>query len=464
MYKASFIFTCLLCIGQGRRVQNDLASSSFAELKAGWSVTSALNPRAHIGVSSHQATSPRSIDTATHNAAAAAPNDDAVRSSQPKMISASALPHSEQTNEKIPDAENVEQPWYGNFRTNTLALLGATVTSRIALSFRNRAQRAPDASMQETAKKGFGIDFSLIICVALWYVGNYYYNITNKLALNAAGGSVGVPLTIATLQLGVGAVYALFLWLAPDARERPKITMADYKASLPVAAAAAVSHAATVYSIGAGAVSFAQIVKASEPFFAALVGTLFYSASVSTAKWLALIPVIGGVCLASLGELNFAVAALLAGLVANVTAAFKGNENKKLMGSAGIADRFGSVGNIFAVTILNMFLMLVPVVALLEGSKYGAFFATLKTSSVLKINLIASGLWFFLYNELATIVVKKTGAVTQSVLNTAKRVIVIVFVALVLGESLGLIKLVGCAIGIGGVFLYSIIDSLVAKK
>lgn len=32
------------------------------------------------------------------------------------------------------------------------------------------------------------IDFQLIIFFALWYLGNYYYNITNKLALNAAGG------------------------------------------------------------------------------------------------------------------------------------------------------------------------------------------------------------------------------------------------------------------------------------
>lgn len=33
------------------------------------------------------------------------------------------------------------------------------------------------------------------------YLGNYYYNITNKLALKAAGGSTGFPLTIATLQV-----------------------------------------------------------------------------------------------------------------------------------------------------------------------------------------------------------------------------------------------------------------------
>jgi|TARA_B100001769_G_C21525283_1_gene301539 solute carrier family 35 protein E1 len=78
-------------------------------------------------------------------------------------------------------------------------------------------------------------------------------------------------------------------------------------------------------------------------------------------------------------------------------------------------------------------------------------------------NLITSGLYFYLYNELATLTIKKTNAVTQSVANTAKRVIVIVGVAIVMGESLNPMKLIGCSIGIGGVFLYSIIDDLVAK-
>ena len=33
------------------------------------------------------------------------------------------------------------------------------------------------------------------------------------MALKAAGGAAGFPLTIATLQLGVGMLYALFLWV-----------------------------------------------------------------------------------------------------------------------------------------------------------------------------------------------------------------------------------------------------------
>ncbi|CAE7495954.1 PPT2 [Symbiodinium pilosum] len=44
------------------------------------------------------------------------------------------------------------------------------------------------------------IDWVLLAYFALWYLGNYYYNITNKLALKAAGGAKGFPMTIATMQ------------------------------------------------------------------------------------------------------------------------------------------------------------------------------------------------------------------------------------------------------------------------
>merc|ERR1712099_215733 len=105
--------------------------------------------------------------------------------------------------------------------------------------------------------------------------------------------------------------------------------------------------------------------------------------------------------------------------------------------------------------------MAVPIAVLKEGSKFGEFVTLFKTNPTLSYNPIASGLWFYGYNEMSTMTLKKTGAVTQSVANTAKRVIVIIGVALVMGESLAPMKLIGCSIGIGGVFLYSIIDNLV---
>lgn len=317
-----------------------------------------------------------------------------------------------------------------------------------------------------TAKAGGflgGVDLGLLTYFALWYLGNYYYNITNKLALKAAGGASGFPITIATLQLGVGMLYALFLWAAPDARALPKTDFKDLVKMIPVSVCASGAHLSSVFALSAGAVSFGQIVKAAEPAFAALIGVMFYAKKISTAKWLSLIPVIGGVCLASVKELDFTFAALISALVANVFAAVKGNENAKLM-STDIKTKIGTVGNQFALTTILSFIISLPVMLIKEGSKWGEFVQLCKTSPAVWWNMVISGLWFYGYNELATMTIKKTSAVTQSVANTAKRVIVIVGVAIVLGESLDPLKLLGCSIGIGGVFLYSIIDKLIKPK
>jgi solute carrier family 35 protein E1 len=330
---------------------------------------------------------------------------------------------------------------------------------------------AESASGEALSVKGGGglsvlssIDIPLLAYFFFWYVGNYYYNISNKLALKAAGGSAGFPMTISGLQLAVGCLYAMFLWVAPDARAKPQVTVDDIVKMLPVAFCAMGAHSASVFALSAGAVSFGQIVKSAEPAFAAVLSQFVYNKPVSKAKWLCLPVVIGGVILASVKELDFAVSALVSACIANLFAAFKGNENKKLMETEGLRERIGSVGNQFALTTILAFLMSVPLMILKEGSKFGEFIEMWKTTPAVSLNLIASGLYFYGYNELATMTLKKTGAVTQSVANTAKRVIVIVGVAIVLGESLDPLKLLGCAIGIGGVFLYTIIDQLVKPK
>jgi len=303
-----------------------------------------------------------------------------------------------------------------------------------------------------------GIDWTLMLYFAGWYVGNYYYTLNNKLALKASGGATdGFPVTIGFLQMVIGSLYALFAWVAPDMRPQPNVTPSDLLQILPVAACAAGAHLSSIFSMNLGAVSFAQIVKAAEPAFAAFLGVTLYGKSISKAKWLCLIPVIGGVCLASLKELDFSVWALLAACVANLFAAFRSNENKKLMDTAGLSDRIGSTGNQFAISTILGTLSILPFWLLLEAKRFGTFVELFKSSKALSSNLVTSGLYFYLYNELSTLTIKKTSATTQSVANTAKRVIVIVGVALALGESLEPIKMLGCAIGIGGVLLYSLV-------
>ena len=136
------------------------------------------------------------------------------------------------------------------------------------------------------------VDLALWSYLAFWYLGNYYYNIQNKTAANAAGGSK-FAMTIATVQLAVGVVYAIFLWIAPDARKPPKITFSDFIKVIPSGVCSAGAHAASVFSLAAGGVAFGQIVKAAEPAFAALIGTIFYGKKISVGKWLTLVPIIG---------------------------------------------------------------------------------------------------------------------------------------------------------------------------
>ena len=149
----------------------------------------------------------------------------------------------------------------------------------------------------------------------------------------------------------VGSVYAAFLWLAPDARAAPKMTFAQLMQVAPLGFWAAMAHGGAVYAMTAGAVSFGQIVKAGEPVFACLVGYFAYKSKVSFAKILCLIPVIGGIAIASAKELDFTMASLLAASTANVASAFRGGENKKVM-SGDLKAAIGSVGNAYALTTL----------------------------------------------------------------------------------------------------------------
>jgi solute carrier family 35 protein E1 len=190
------------------------------------------------------------------------------------------------------------------------------------------------------------------------------YNEYNTASLTAVGGKhAGLTMTIATMQLGVCALYAVLMWIVkinpakifgfqpPTKQDTPKISGADIQKTLPVGFCSAAAHACTVFALG-GDPLFGQIVKSGEPVLSALVNTVFYGKPPSNAKIACLPIIVGGVAFASLKKgadgayaLKFDQTALVFGMLANSFAAFKGSENKKLMGDAAIAQRFGGVGN-----------------------------------------------------------------------------------------------------------------------
>jgi len=340
----------------------------------------------------------------------------------------------------------------------------------------------PSKSSLFAAATGGGFDVSLILYFVFWYVGNAIYNMYNTMALTAVGGKhSGLTMTVSTLQLGICTLYAGLLWLtnfnpvtllglqAPTKMPLPATTKQDLVDTVPVGFCAAAAHSAGVFCLGADPL-FGQIVKAGEPVLSAFVNTVFYGKPPSLAKVVCLFFIVAGVGFASLKKkatggygLKFDERALIFGLIGNCFAAFKGSENKKLMTKPGLKDRMGGVANQFALTEVMGFLISVPVMIATEYKKFPEFFKMLATKPDLQVGLLASGLAFYLYNELATMTIKKTGAVTASVANTAKRVIVLVFMSAVTGKVLTFEQKVGAAIAIAFVMLYSVIDDLVKK-
>lgn len=121
----------------------------------------------------------------------------------------------------------------------------------------------------------------------------------------------------------------------------------------------------TVVSMGAGSVSFTHIVKASEPFFSTVINAVLGTTNPLIVN-LCLIPIVGGVALASLKELSFSWTSFGGAMISNVSFAIRGIFSKRAMGNS---DELGdnlSPPNIFALLTLMSFLLVLPFAIVLE--------------------------------------------------------------------------------------------------
>ena len=127
----------------------------------------------------------------------------------------------------------------------------------------------------KSSLKGAPDSVALLLFFLFWYAGNMQYNKYNSSSLNAVGGkNGGLTMTVATMQLGVCAVYGLLMWIVglnpaklfglqmPDRQKIPQVTSGDLIKSIPLAFCAAGAHAATVFALG-GDPLFGQIGKLS---------------------------------------------------------------------------------------------------------------------------------------------------------------------------------------------------------
>lgn len=332
----------------------------------------------------------------------------------------------------------------------------APVSSALSLSGGAAEAVAEDdnSAMTETLKTGSYF--------ALWYLFNIGYNIYNKQALNA----VAYPWTIATIQMATGILYFVPLWLL-GIRKAPKLSMDDMKTLLPIALCHTGVHVGAVIALGAGAVSFAHIVKASEPVVTCAANALLLGEVLPAKVYATLLPIIGGVAIASMKELSFTMLALGAAMLSNVSSSLRGVLSKKTMSGKQIGENMNAQ-NLYAVLTAMSTVLLIPMMLAAEGTGFipafkeavasGSF-----TNKSLSTLLALSGATYYLYNEVAFLALGKVNPVTHAVGNTIKRVVIIVASVVAFKTPMSTGSIIGSTIAILGTLLYSLAMNSVKK-
>jgi len=301
----------------------------------------------------------------------------------------------------------------------------------------------------------------------VWYAINVIYNLTNKKALKV----FDFPLTVTVVQLGSGILYFVPLWLT-GLRKTPSPNIV---AVAPVACIHSIGSIVTVMSLGAGSLAFVNVVKSLEPLFNVIFGIIFMNSHMPFVVYLTLIPLVGGVALASASELNFTWECFAFAMGSNIAFSMRGILSKKLgQKPAEYRGENMIATNQFAVVTIIAFLTALPAAVAVEGPRVVAAFhkacADAPATDVLGIQLsfpmllLASGLSFYLYNEVAMITLDAVHPVTHAVGNTIKRVILMLVSVFAFGSELTTNGMIGSAIAIVGVFSYAVVKEMTAGK
>jgi len=267
--------------------------------------------------------------------------------------------------------------------------------------------------------------------------------------------------------MGAGILYFLPLWLT-GARKAPKLSGSDLATLFPIAICHTGVHVGAVIALGAGAVSFAHIVKASEPVVTCGLNALLLGEILPLPVYLTLLPIIGGVAIASMKELSFTVLALASAMLSNVSSAARGVLSKKTMSGKKIGENLDAQ-NLYAVLTAMSTLILIPMALAIEGTSFfKAFGDVVKAGTYTKKALITllglGGATYYAYNEVAFQALGRVNPVTHAVGNTIKRVVIIVASVIAFKTPMSTGSIIGSSIAIAGTLLYSLAMDATKKK
>uniref|UniRef100_A0A1J3DYI9 Triose phosphate/phosphate translocator, chloroplastic n=1 Tax=Noccaea caerulescens TaxID=107243 RepID=A0A1J3DYI9_NOCCA len=289
----------------------------------------------------------------------------------------------------------------------------------------------------------------------MWYFLNVIFNILNKKIYNY----FPYPYFVSVIHLLVGVVYCLISWSVGLPKRAP-IDSNLLKVLIPVAVCHALGHVTSNVSFAAVAVSFTHTIKALEPFFNAAASQFVLGQSIPISLWLSLLPVVLGVSMASLTELSFNWLGFISAMISNISFTYRSIFSKKAM-----TDMDST--NVYAyISIIALFVCIPPAI-IVEGPqllKHGFSDAIAKVGMTKFVSdLFWVGMFYHLYNQLATNTLERVAPLTHAVGNVLKRVFVIGFSIVIFGNKISTQTGIGTGIAIAGVAIYSVIKAKIEE-
>ncbi|CAI0468868.1 unnamed protein product [Linum tenue] len=309
------------------------------------------------------------------------------------------------------------------------------------------------------AKVGFLEKYPFLITgffFFMWYFLNVIFNIMNKKIYNY----FPYPYFVSVIHLAVGVVYCLISW-AVGLPKRAPIDGNLLKLLIPVAVCHALGHVTSNVSFAAVAVSFTHTIKALEPFFNAAASQFILGQSIPISLWLSLAPVVLGVSMASLTELSFNWLGFISAMISNISFTYRSLYSKKAM-----TDMDST--NVYAYISIIALIVCIPPAIFVEGPqlmKYGFNDAIAKVGMTKFVtDLFWVGLFYHLYNQLATNTLERVAPLTHAVGNVLKRVFVIGFSIIIFGNKISTQTGIGTCIAIAGVAIYSLLKAKIEEE
>jgi solute carrier family 35 protein E1 len=287
---------------------------------------------------------------------------------------------------------------------------------------------------------------------AVWYI---FSSLTNNLN-GAILQKFPFALTLTQTQFLFTALYCFTLTRVVNDFPTEKFSYSLLKKVFPLSVGHILAHILTQISLEYVPVSFTHTVKALSPLFTIIIARHFTGEQFTLPIVLSTLPIVVGVSLSSMTEVNYNLTGFLAAVAS--TAIFAGqNIYSKVLFQGHHIDHV----NLLLWTSTLAFFLLLPGWILWESVD---LFAEITRDFTYGYLILANGFCHFMQSLVAFRVLSLVSPLTYSIANTCKRIFVIVSSIIYFGNKITPMNAVGITLALGGVFLYNKVQYDEQKK